>query len=114
MPFLLPYNLFIKYKLVFLPKIPILNAFKLFYYWRFSYVIKINWIGATIKKKREKDYGVQTRAVLWQMCQVSNDCALQCDQVFKKDFKYSGKVWLRAPVQRVLQPWIQIMLGAAL
>lgn len=27
MPFLLPYNLFIKYKLVFLPKIPILNAF---------------------------------------------------------------------------------------
>lgn len=25
---------------------------------------KMNWIGATIKKKREKDYGVQTRAVL--------------------------------------------------
>lgn len=59
MPFFLAYNLFIKYKLVFLPKIPILNAFKLFYYWRFSYVIKIKWIGATIKKKREKDYGVQ-------------------------------------------------------
>lgn len=30
--FLLSLQFFIKYKLVFLPKIPILNAFKLFYH----------------------------------------------------------------------------------